>query len=36
MGEAITKATNGKGEWMTLNATKKIKDTFNKLGVSLA
>lgn len=36
MGEAITKATNGNGEWITLNTTKKIKDTFQKLGVSLA
>lgn len=36
MGEAITKATNGNGEWITLNTTKKLRDTFNKLGVSLA
>lgn len=36
MGSAITKATTGTGEWVTLNTTRKIKDTFNKMGVSLA
>ncbi len=36
MGSAITKATTGNGEWVTLNATKKIKDTFQKMGVSLS
>ncbi len=36
MGEAITKATNGNGEWVTVNATKRVKDMFKKLGVSLA